>query len=169
MEHTYWKSGTWNAVCAVCGFQYKADQLRKRWDGFYVCEQDWEPRHVLDFFKVKEDKSQSVPWSQKDINTFTPNISAGPLLLTAADLKNMSYTLIIQVSAVNISITLPSIATLPSWVSRINVIRIDSVTAKNATLVASGSDTFLGSAVIAALGTCEFIINFSTGQWIRNG
>lgn len=71
MAQDYWKAGTWNAVCAVCGFQFKADELKDRWDGVRVCTQDWEPRNILDFFKVKEDRSQTVPWSQPDpdVNT----------------------------------------------------------------------------------------------------
>lgn len=39
---TYFKSGTYNRICDECGFVYKRDQLRKRWDGLIVCEKDWE-------------------------------------------------------------------------------------------------------------------------------
>lgn len=68
MSKDYFKSGTWNALCGVCGFKFKADELKKRWDGIYVCEQDWEPRHILDFFKVRPDHME-VPWSQPDTST----------------------------------------------------------------------------------------------------
>jgi hypothetical protein len=53
---TYYKSGDWNAICDVCGFQFKASQLRKRWDGVYVCAKDFEERHSLDFVRTKPDK-----------------------------------------------------------------------------------------------------------------
>lgn len=46
----YYKHGTHNAICAVCGFKHKADQLKKRWDGVYVCAADWEPRHPMDLY-----------------------------------------------------------------------------------------------------------------------
>lgn len=41
---TYFKSGTHNAECSECGFTFKFDQLRKRYDGHCVCEADWEPK-----------------------------------------------------------------------------------------------------------------------------
>lgn len=65
MDKDYYKQGSWNSVCAVCGFKKKSDELKKRWDGVYVCEQDWEPRNILDFFKVRPDH-QAVPWTQHD-------------------------------------------------------------------------------------------------------
>lgn len=59
--NNYYKSGTWNAICDVCGFKYKADQLRKRWDGLMVCKEDYEPRNLLDFIRAVPD-NQTVPW-----------------------------------------------------------------------------------------------------------
>lgn len=41
---TYFKSGDHNQECAECGFTFKSSQLRKRWDGYWVCAQDWEPK-----------------------------------------------------------------------------------------------------------------------------
>lgn len=60
-----YKPGTWKALCAVCGFEYTADQLLKRWDGVYVCKPDWEPRHILDFFEPPKPERQ-IPWSQPE-------------------------------------------------------------------------------------------------------
>lgn len=60
---SYFKSGEWNAICDVCGFQFKSGELRLRWDGMRVCSKDWETRHPMDFIKIpKEDTS--VPWSR---------------------------------------------------------------------------------------------------------
>lgn len=42
-----------NAICDVCGFKYKHFELQPRWDGMMVCRKDWEPRHPLDFFRVR--------------------------------------------------------------------------------------------------------------------
>ena len=57
----HFRLGDYNAYCDVCGFKYKASELRKRWDGAMVCKRDWEPRHPQDFVKgIKED--QTLPF-----------------------------------------------------------------------------------------------------------
>ena len=61
----YLKRGDWNAICDVCGFKYKASELKRRWDNLYVCDVDWEPRHPQDFLKGKRDK-QNTPWSRPE-------------------------------------------------------------------------------------------------------
>lgn len=38
-------SGDWKATCMICGRVFKGSKLRRRWDGFYVCPDDWEPKH----------------------------------------------------------------------------------------------------------------------------
>lgn len=56
---------TWNVICDVCGFKYKAYELKERWDGLMVCHLDWETRHPQDLIKIpKEDTS--VPWSRPE-------------------------------------------------------------------------------------------------------
>ena len=59
------KLGDWNAICDVCGFKYKASDLRMRWDNLYVCKDDFELRHPSDFFKGFPD-NQTVPWARLD-------------------------------------------------------------------------------------------------------
>ena len=61
----YWKHGDHNAICDVCGFKFKASELKKTWDNFYVCSKDFEPRHPQDFLRGKKD-DQSVPWSRPE-------------------------------------------------------------------------------------------------------
>jgi hypothetical protein len=48
------KLGEHNAYCDVCGFKFKASDLRDRWDGYKVCELDWETRHPQDFVRGVE-------------------------------------------------------------------------------------------------------------------
>lgn len=48
-------SYSYNIICQVCGFKYKAHEIKKRWDGIYVCKYDWEPRHPMDFFRQRND------------------------------------------------------------------------------------------------------------------
>lgn len=65
MSSNYYKSGDWNSVCDVCGFAFKASQLRKRWDGFMVCDADWEPRHQIDFLRAPP-SPRAIPWSRPE-------------------------------------------------------------------------------------------------------
>ena len=48
----YYKSGVQNAICDVCGFKFKSDELQKRWDGQMVCKGDFEYRHPQDYIRA---------------------------------------------------------------------------------------------------------------------
>lgn len=52
MQKNYFVNGQWNVICDVCGFKKKSGEVRKRWDGLIVCEEDFEMRHPLDFIRV---------------------------------------------------------------------------------------------------------------------
>lgn len=64
MTGVYYKKGSWNVHCDVCGFKFKSDEIRKRWDGLMVCDSDFEVDHPQKFLRVKEDK-QTVPFVRK--------------------------------------------------------------------------------------------------------
>jgi len=57
--------GLWKCVCDACGRVYKNTQLRQRWDGFLVCEDDWEPRQPQDFVRGVADY-QAPPWTRPE-------------------------------------------------------------------------------------------------------
>lgn len=61
----YYLSGDHNAICDVCGREFKASRLVKRWDGFMVCREDWEPRHPQDFVRAKADL-QAPQWTRPE-------------------------------------------------------------------------------------------------------
>lgn len=65
MRNTSWESGKWNALCDVCGFKFKSSDLRKRWDGLMVCDDDWETRHPQDFIRAITDE-YPLPWTRPD-------------------------------------------------------------------------------------------------------
>lgn len=65
MQKNYYKAGCWNVICAVCGVQYKSDEIKKRWDGQLVCKDDWEPRHSLDFLRATTERG-TVPFSNPE-------------------------------------------------------------------------------------------------------
>lgn len=71
MKNDYFALGQWNVECDVCGRKIKSSSARKRWDGYWVCDADWEPRQPLDFIRgVKDD--QSVPFSRPPNDLYTP-------------------------------------------------------------------------------------------------
>lgn len=59
----YYADGSWNAVCYFCGFRYKATELRRHWQGFYVCPKCFEVRQPQDFVRAIPDV-QTPPWVQ---------------------------------------------------------------------------------------------------------
>ena len=85
----YYKHGDFNAICDVCGFKFKGSELKKRWDGVMVCEQDWEPRQQQDLIRgIKEDTS--TPYSKPEATNIYPTgyvqALAGATTITSADL-----------------------------------------------------------------------------------
>ena len=76
----YLKLGDWNAICAVCGFKYKASQLQKRWDGIYVCQFDWEPRHEQDFVRSRPDQ-KPLPFTAPEPNDLFTSVTYNSLAL----------------------------------------------------------------------------------------
>ena len=73
--------GQWLGICDVCGFRFHSGDLRKRWDGMYVCKDDYEERHPSDFLRGIED-NPSVPWTRPDSNsdTNTTDISGNAIV-----------------------------------------------------------------------------------------
>lgn len=65
----YFINGDWNAYCARCGGKFKASQLRKQWQGYYVCPDDWEPRQPQDFVRSIRERPE-VPWAQDPADIF---------------------------------------------------------------------------------------------------
>ncbi len=60
------KWGDWNGWCDRCGSKRKSSDLKKTWDGFYVCpESCWETRHPQDFLRGMKD-DQSVAWTRPE-------------------------------------------------------------------------------------------------------
>lgn len=73
----FYKDGDYNAICDECGKKYKFSQLKKRWDGLFVCSRDWEPRHPQDYLKGIRD-NMSVPISRPEAgNSFIAPFGVG--------------------------------------------------------------------------------------------
>jgi hypothetical protein len=59
----YLKLGDYNAICYECGRKRKAGDLKRHWQGYWVCPEHWEARHPQDFVKGTKD-TQTPPWAQ---------------------------------------------------------------------------------------------------------
>lgn len=66
----WFKSGDYNAICDSCGRKYKASTMKMRWDGLFVCQEDYEVRHPQLSLRIHADK-QSVPIARPDVETDT--------------------------------------------------------------------------------------------------
>jgi hypothetical protein len=89
-------SGDWKALCDVCGREFKATQLTKRWDGLMCCRHDWEPRQPQDFVRGVDD-NQTVPWSRPEpADYFIPIAFTPPAVVISVN------------STASITITLPT-------------------------------------------------------------
>lgn len=47
-------------ICDVCGFKHLSGQMKKRWDGLLVCDDDFEVDHPQKYIRVQAD-GQAVP------------------------------------------------------------------------------------------------------------
>jgi hypothetical protein len=59
----FYQPGDWNAVCFECGRKKKASQMKRHWQGYYLCPEHWEVRQPQDFVRGVADP-QALPWSQ---------------------------------------------------------------------------------------------------------
>jgi hypothetical protein len=78
-RNNYFSPGQWSIHCQECWTPYKTSQIRKRWDGFWVCNRCWEPRHPQDFIRAIPDR-QNVPFSTSDPDFIYPG-TAGDLFI----------------------------------------------------------------------------------------
>jgi hypothetical protein len=65
MKYNTYVNGDWNAICDDCGWEYKASELKSRWDGLRVCYRCWEPRHPQDFVRGVAD-IQAPQWTRSE-------------------------------------------------------------------------------------------------------
>jgi len=56
MKKTTWP-GNWKVTCMLCGSWFPSSEIKKRWDGLYVCKHDFEPRHPQTLIKISPETS----------------------------------------------------------------------------------------------------------------
>jgi len=57
MKKIGWPGHGWKFTCHVCGFWYPSTEIKKRWDGLYVCDKDYETRHPQTLIKVRGERA----------------------------------------------------------------------------------------------------------------
>lgn len=103
---SYFKLGDRNAICYVCGFERKSSEMLLRWDGVYVCKDDWEMRHPQDFVRGVPEE-QAPEWTQPE----QPPVFAGPEEPPIANIvvgtPDIFVNGVLQTVGVNYTIQLP--------------------------------------------------------------
>lgn len=69
MKRTKWP-GNWKVTCDVCGFWFPSGEIKKRWDGLYVCKDDFEQRHPSTLYRYHEHPSYPAFVRKDGTDTF---------------------------------------------------------------------------------------------------
>jgi hypothetical protein len=113
-----YKHGTYNAICDTCGFKFKADQLQMTWDGFFVCDKCYEPRHPQDFVRAKLDR-QRVPIARPDADikynqsSIGTSASRGDSSIHISDITYTTQYIVIEIQLDDSSYFVTRIAATP--------------------------------------------------------
>lgn len=111
MSNDYYKHGQWNVICDVCGFKLKSGKVRKRWDGLFVCEKDWEQDHPQKFLRIKEEQiaprfvRPDTPPTYKTVCFIYESASYADLASAdcgRADINTPSYTFLLNLKNVSV-------------------------------------------------------------------
>jgi hypothetical protein len=77
------------AICDVCGFRYKHEDLRERWDGQMVCDADFETRHPQEFVRAVPDQ-KPLPWSRPYPTEVSVAVALNPATQTTVPAGNFT-------------------------------------------------------------------------------
>ena len=81
MKENELRIGDYRVICDYSGFKFWASECRMTWDGYFVHEKYWEPRHPQDFVRGRKDQ-QRVPIArpeQTDVFLSTNEVSRDDL------------------------------------------------------------------------------------------
>jgi len=169
------KKFDYNVICDVCGWQMKAHQLQKRWDGKMVCKEDWEPRHPSDFYRTRQD-AHRLPFTRPDV----------PSTTTAYDVDVAGFAIDCRGSA-NATVASPSTSNIvqlpPITVEAMVLVPPTSIVATRNIIRYAGGGLifrlnttdqlnlyFLNNANATGYGTLTtngFITSAMRGRWVR--
>lgn len=61
--------------CSRCGFDCRASQAKKEWNGLVVCPKCWEPRHPQDFIRGRTD-DQAAKGLVRPASTYDDSVTS---------------------------------------------------------------------------------------------
>lgn len=73
------KSFEWNCICQVCRKKVKSSEIKRRWDGFLVCDQDFEIRNALDMPIPPIKEIQQLPFTSPEGTDVFVTVTKDPL------------------------------------------------------------------------------------------
>lgn len=158
------RSYEYNVICDVCRRKMKASDLRKRWDGFMVCKDDWEPRHPLDFYRPKND-THVLPFTRPDVEvetSYTPTVAVtttGTVTTTGkyvTDSLNTRINFVVQLTPAD-----PRGSTDTTAATGVTCTTPTTTVGTGSFTVTGSQRGFIGSGTIAAGAT-----NFTLPDWI---
>jgi hypothetical protein len=65
-------SGEWNAICDICGFEFKSSKLQENWKGQRVCDKDFETRHPQEFVRPRVKEPHVPSWVRLEEDADVP-------------------------------------------------------------------------------------------------
>ena len=71
----YLALGDYNCICYECGRKRKASEMKKHWQGYWVCPEHWEPRQQQDYVRSVPEVI-TPPWTQPPSDTFLNNCTS---------------------------------------------------------------------------------------------
>jgi len=152
----YLALGDWNAVCYQCGRKRKASQLKRYWQGYYVCPEHWEIRQPQDFVRAVPDV-QTPPWTQPmPGDVFEQNI----LNVSEDDLEAGTYAAEI-VPPVGTVTSPGTIITIPTGVS---VTELDLGSPAEGEIIQINVEGYLGN--ISNVGNSTVIVRNLGGRFL---
>ena len=140
-----------NVICDICGRKMKSTELQKRWDGYMVCEKDREQRHILDFYRVRNDVHQ-LDWTRSD--------DSGNLTWT---IDTSHWTLTDNNGTASIS-GFYSIDTINSKLS----FTIQFVCTENATIVGDGFSNHFIALPVTAVSSGSYRATYNNGAIVKD-
>jgi len=66
--------GKWLIVCDVCGLEFYNDEVKERWDGSIVCEDDYEERHEQEFLRIHPERVD-LPFTRPEPTDVTISVT----------------------------------------------------------------------------------------------
>jgi hypothetical protein len=135
--------------------------MKERWDGQKVCPRDWEPRNILDFFRVPGE-NMSVPWTRDDTTGDAPTaLTATTTQLTAS---SDVYTFYYDCTTGNKRIVLPPSNSASYRLSPVDIIIARTDASANTLTVAPYSGLFFTGAAGSYLTTPDTTALSITGD-----